>query len=382
LLVSACAPAAAPSPTAAPAKPAEAAKPAASPAAAAKPAASPAAAPAAASPAAAAPAAAKPAAPAKDLGKARVVLFDAVYQAPIYVAQEKGFWKEQGLEMELVQAKSGNLVAVALQSNQADFMSSSIESQFGLRLQGGKDVIGVVMNLNRLTLNVVVDKALAEQKGVSRQSPLDARYKFLKGLTIGITAPNAPSDVFMRYYLRKGGANPDTDAELVAIGDASGLLGALKSKRIQAYMLSAPTPQFAEREGFGTILIKSSEGDVPEFADYVYIYQQTMKEYADKNPEIVRAYVGGFNKARSYILDPKNREDVLTILRKYFTSMTDDVLQISLDDTLPAWSKDGKFSEEAMKRTRDIYVDTGQGQPSWKEVSTSEGTLWTNKYMQ
>jgi NitT/TauT family transport system substrate-binding protein len=382
LLVAACAPAATPSPTAVPAKPGES-KPAES-----KPAAAPTTAPVAAKPTevakpAAAPAtsaeAAKPAAK-QDLGKMRIALFDVVYNAPVYVAHELGFWKELGVESELVQTRSGQLAQVALQSGQADYAVAGVESLMNLREQGGRDVIATWNLLNRLTMNVVMDKELAAEKNITRQTPLEQRYQALKGLTIGVTAPGAVSDVYMRYYLRKAGADPDRDANLVAIGDASALLAALKTKQIQAYMLSAPTPQFAENEGFGTITIKSSEGDVPEFAEYVYVFYAAHREYVEKNPDQARAFVAGLNTARDFVVDPKNREKVDDVMKKYFGGMSDDVLKLSLDDTIPAFSKDGKFSEPVMRRTLDIVAETGQIQPEWKDRSAAEGGFWTNKY--
>ena len=46
------------------------------------------------------------------------------------------------------------------------------------------------------------------------------------------------------------------------------------------------------------------------------------------------------------------------------------------------FSKDGKFSEAGMRRTLDIVAETGQIKPEWKDRSTAEGLLWTNKFHQ
>ncbi len=58
--------------------------------------------------------------------------------------------------------------------------------------------------------------------------------------------------------------------QIVTVGGGSALLATLKTRQIDAFHLSAPTPYLAQREGFGEIIIKASAGDVPELTNFLY----------------------------------------------------------------------------------------------------------------
>ena len=75
--------------------------------------------------------------------------------------------------------------------------------------------------------------------------------KALKGLTFGITRPGAVTQLFPSYLLRKAGLDPEKDATFVQIGGGQALVAAMKAKRIDAFMLSAPAPYLLERDKVG-----------------------------------------------------------------------------------------------------------------------------------
>ncbi len=80
--------------------------------------------------------------------------------------------------------------------------------------QEGKPLLLLVYNLvGRVTLDLIVRTPVApDGSALTAETPLPARFAALKGLTIGITRPGAPTDVFARYFLVRAGPNPDRDA--------------------------------------------------------------------------------------------------------------------------------------------------------------------------
>jgi NitT/TauT family transport system substrate-binding protein len=331
--------------------------------------------------------AAQAAAPAGDaaasgarLGRIRVAYFPILYNLPLCVAHELGLWRAAGLESELVPLRSGPLVLSALQSGDADFAVPSFDGLVHLKERSQRDVIAIASVLTRLTMSVVVHRDVAAARGVGPASPLAERLRALRGLTLGVTQPGAVSDLYARYFLRRAGADPDRDASLVAIGDGSALMAALRTRQIHGYVLSAPTPQIAEREGFATILIRPSQGDVPELTDFAPVVVVTGRQQAARQPEQVAAFLSGLARARRMVVEGPRSAAVRGVVQKHFPGMTDDVLAISLDDVLPALSRDGRLSEPMIRRTLEVLADTGQIPPAWRARSAAEGDLWTNRF--
>jgi NitT/TauT family transport system substrate-binding protein len=184
------------------------------------------------------------------------------------------------------------------------------------------------------------------------------------------------TDVIARYYLKRAGLDPDRDASLVPVGAASALVAALRTGAIDTYLLSPPSPQQLEKEGVGKIIIRSSAGDVPELSDVPFASITVTKEYAEKNPEIVRSYVRAVQKAFKF--GSENREEGLKIAAQYFSDTPADVLALSWDALLPAMSPDGASTEEGARGYLQIMVDMAQ---LAEMPPTEEGVLWTNKFV-
>jgi NitT/TauT family transport system substrate-binding protein len=229
--------------------------------------------------------------------------------------------------------------------------------------------------VRRVTLALVMDPEVAEERGVTRDSPLAERYEALRGLRLGVTSPGAASDRYLRYYLREAGLDPEKDAEIIAIGDGSSLLAALETDQIDAYQLSPPTPYVAEAEGFGTILIDGAAGDVPALSDFAYTGFAANREWASANPDTVRAFTRALNSAMG-----KVKADPADTAEQIAERMSEDdvsILRRTLEALLPALSTDGCFDEAAIRTTlttmHDVGITPADGDPA-------EGALWTNEY--
>ncbi|MDR7588748.1 MAG: ABC transporter substrate-binding protein [Armatimonadota bacterium] len=298
-----------------------------------------------------------------------------LFMAPVYIAEAAGYMAQEGIDLELIEVESGALGIAALVSGQVQFFDADPFQAVQLRRQG-RQILFIYNLTRRVTLDLVMHPEVARQRGVSRSSPLAQRFAALRGLRLGITRPGAATDVYMRYYLRRAGADPDRDAQLIAVGGGASLLAALRTRRIDAFHLSAPTPQLAERDGFGVMIIKSSAGDVPELDNFLYTGISVHNVYANQNGDVLRRWVRAVNRANALM-----RQDpaaAITHLRKYFPRTDPDVLALALRDITPALSPDGRMTEEMMEKHLAFMLETGQipFKPSAKE-----GILWTNRFL-
>ena len=301
--------------------------------------------------------------------------FRVLYMAPAFIALEKGFFTQEGVDFTFTELDSGALGAAAVISGNAQI--SDLDPLGVARLQQeGKPLLLVYNLVGRVTLDLIVRTPVAQRLGLTAETPLAARYAALKGLTIGITRPGAPTDVFARYFLVRAGLNPDRDATLVQVGGVPALAAAFKSERIDAFLLSPPLPQTLEREGTGRIVIRNTGGEVPELRDTTYAAMFTTADYARQNGAALQAYARALRKATAWI--PANKAEALRILgEKYFKDTPAESLAISLDATLPAISADGRFSQTGVQRYLDIFKTVGET----VNASPAEGVLWTNEFV-
>jgi ABC-type nitrate/sulfonate/bicarbonate transport system substrate-binding protein len=243
-----------------------------------------------------------------------------------------------------------------------------------LRRQG-RQILFVYNLTRRVTLDMVMHPEVAQRLGISRNTPIAQRFAALRGLKLGITSPGAATDVYMRYYLRRAGLNPDRDAQIIATGGGASLLAALRTKQIDAFHLSAPTPYLAERDGFGTIVVKSSAGDVPELDNFMYTGIAVHNVFANQNADVLRRWIRAVNKGND--LMRRDPAAAVTHLRKHFPRQDPAILTLALREIVPALSENGRISSPMLDKHLQFLVDSGQ---ITLKPSAAEGFLWTNRF--
>jgi NitT/TauT family transport system substrate-binding protein len=298
-----------------------------------------------------------------------------VFLAALYVARDDGLFAKERLKVDVVQVESGNDSISALASGSAQFADIGFEDLVEMREQGDRSVVLVRDILDRVTLTLVMRKEVAQRKGVTAQSPLRARLTALRGLKIGITSPGAPTDTYMRYYLRSVGMNPERDVQLIPVGGASSLLAALQKGQIDAYHLSPPTPYVAAQQGFGTVLIDGPRGEVPDLNNFAYTGWGASRDWAEANPETVAAFGRALTTATQKV---KNDPQTVTgqILDDLGTGDRTAILR-TVQGMNTALSPNGCFNPQMVRRTLDRML---QLQIFEKAADAAEGELWTNKY--
>src|SRR5262249_48932952 len=301
--------------------------------------------------------------------------FRVLYMAPAFIALEKGFFAQEGVDFTFTELDSGALGAAAVISGNAQI--SDLDPLGIARLQQeGKPMLLVYNLVGRVTLDLIVRTPVAQRLGLTAETPLATRYAALKGLTIGITRPGAPTDVFARYFLVRAGLNPDRAGPLARVGGSPALAAASKSERIDALLPSPPLPQTLEREGVGRIVIRNTAGEVPELRDTTYAAMFTTAEYAKRNGAALQAYARAVRRATEWL--QANKAEALRILReKYFKDTPPESLATSPAATRPAISGDGRFSQTGVQRYLDIFKTVGET----VNASAAEGVLWTNEFV-
>src|SRR5262245_2913510 len=149
-----------------------------------------------------------------------VVLGDLGIAAPAMVALEKGYFKQNGLEAELIPFKGGPDLLKGVLAGSADIGLTGATDPLVFRDRGTTiRAVATLLEKNHFTLTVV---------------PQIKRVEDLKGGSIGVTSVGATTWVFARMLAKKMGWEPEKDVKIVGIGGIDAQAAALRRNEIQA----------------------------------------------------------------------------------------------------------------------------------------------------
>jgi ABC-type nitrate/sulfonate/bicarbonate transport system substrate-binding protein len=154
-------------------------------------------------------------------------------EIPFNVAKLKGFYREEGLDVDIILIR-GALGVQALVGGSVDYSSSS-----------GSVVAAGVRGLGVRLLMVLSSKPQFDL--VSR--PEIRSIPQLKGKTIGISSRGGAVDLLTQLILTQNGVTPHKDATLLVIGSQEEMMISLKTGLISAALLTAPRQLMLYREG-------------------------------------------------------------------------------------------------------------------------------------
>jgi NitT/TauT family transport system substrate-binding protein len=246
---------------------------------------------------------------------------------PIFFAQDKGFFREEGLDPQLVFV-GGRLQVPALAAGEMDF-SASAETVLRAAVQGLPLKVVVYMN-SRMAVSLI---ATPEIKNIAG----------LKGRSIGVTSIGGSLDYAAREILAKNGLNPERDARFVGIAQSEQML-ALTAGSIQAAMLTPPYDSMMEKKGFRRLVFV---GDV---LDYPQGGLATTDKKLQENPVQVKRVVRAM--VRSLVRIRQSRDELISYIASRW-KMDGEFAASSYDTMLRAYSPNGSTSVESIQSVID-----------------------------
>jgi len=160
--------------------------------------------------------------------------------SPIWVVQERGFLKKQGLNAEVISITASPIALQALLAGELDVIVTSVTTLVNSRLAGAD----VVMILGMVPTFVDHIISLPSITGVEQ----------LKGKTGGVNRLGSTSDLGLRLALRRLGVDPEKDAKVVTAGGNPERFAALSKGVVQFTIMPEPFVREAEKLGFRDLL--------------------------------------------------------------------------------------------------------------------------------
>jgi NitT/TauT family transport system ATP-binding protein/nitrate/nitrite transport system substrate-binding protein len=250
--------------------------------------------------------------------KLRIGLLRLTDSAPAIVAQEFGFFAEEGVDAELVTEPSWANVADKLAYG---FLDAAVivpplafAVELGLRGIGQPLIIpcGISLGGNTITLEKALAARVREAAGLSTPAALASS---LAGrdtpLTLGIVHAYSTHNLLLRYWLASGGIDVARDVKLAVVPPARAV-EALASGQISGFCAGAPWGEVAARAGVGATVATSDDiwRNAPEKAFAV------RARWADDNPDAMAGAMRALLRAAQFCDAPENASYTAALLSR------------------------------------------------------------------
>jgi NitT/TauT family transport system substrate-binding protein len=274
------------------------------------------------------------------------------YYLPLSVAERKGYFKDEGLEVEIPDFAGGAKALQALVGGSVDMVSGAYEHTINM-VAKKQPVKAVVLQAKFSSIVLLMSK----ERAAKYRSPKD-----LKGLKIGVTAPGSSTNIFVNNLLAKDGLKP-SDVSIVGVGTGSGAFAALDKGEIDALSNLDPVITQLESTGkFVAVADSRTEKGMKEIygGDYHASVIYATEEFIRKNPNTVQAVVNAMVRADRWIAKASPQE-IVDLMPAEYKAGNPSLYKEGLLKNMIGYSDDGQMS---MKAAENVYKVLRQFEPS------------------
>lgn len=263
--------------------------------------------------------------------------------APIYVAYEKGYYAQEGLDVELQSFTNGTDMTVLTATNKLNIGLTGVGPAFW-------NAVSQDLPLKIIAPGHSEGSPVASPLMISRKACEDGSIKTvadLKGKKVSVNAPGA-TELWLGKALETGGLTiADVDLQYLTFPDA---VTALDSGALDAAIVGEPVATKAEQDGLAVRLLSDFpvQGIWPTM---VFGNENWLKSNPDVAVGFVRAYLKASNDLNTNFNDPMN----LAIINKY-TNVSPELIAESIK---PVYSKDGAIDLKSLDQLQSFFNGRG-----------------------
>ena len=269
---------------------------------------------------------------------------------PFVIAEEKGFFKSEGLN-GLIVVMQNQVVVNGVVTRNVDY-GGTFSNFIGAALAGLP--VRIVMAVMDGSDHYLVT------------SPTVKRVEDLKGKKFGISSFGGTPHSEAIMILRKYGMNPEKDVIFLQIGGSSSRYAALDSGSIDAAMLVPPFNKLAKKRGFNEILSFNEIMNIP--LGGLAVHTQKIKEKPDEIVRMIKAIL----KSVDYIRNHKS--EIVSIMETKWGIKEADIRDGIYRDIIGIYTRNGVASDETMKNVIQMVRDTRK---SKEEPALSSVVDWS-----
>jgi len=262
------------------------------------------------------------------------------YYLPLTIAEQLGYFKAEGLDVEISDFAGGARALQALVGGSADVVSGAYEHTINMQSKNQFIQAFALMGRAPQIAIGVSTKTMPNYKGVAD----------LKGKKIGVSAPGSSTNMAANLVLSRAGLKP-ADVSFVGVGTSASALTALRSGQIDAMSNIDPVMTMLEQKGDVKIItdtrtLKGTQevfgGPMPAACLYTHL------EFVQKNPNTCQALANAIVHALKWLQTAGPSDIIKTVPESYL--LGDRALYLaSFNKVREALSLDGLIPEEGAR---------------------------------
>jgi len=292
-----------------------------------------------------------------------------LYYLPLTIAETRGYFKDEGLELTIPDFAGGSRALQALIGGSADVVSGAFEHTINMQVKG-----------QHLRAFVLEGRAPQIVLGVNPKTmPNFKSIADLKGKKLGVTAPGSSTNILANFVLAKAGLKPG-DVSIIGVGAGAGAVAAVRSGQIDA--ISNLDPVITQLVRSGDLRIVSDTRNVAE-AERVFggpmpaacLY--TQQAFIDKNPRTVQALANAIVRADKWIQGAGPSDIIKAVPESYLLGDR----AVYVDAFLAAkgaLSPDGTIPEAGAETARRALASID---PEVAHAKLDLAAIWTNDFV-
>ena len=268
-----------------------------------------------------------------------------LYYLPLAIAQQRGYFRDEGLTVEIQDFPGGAKALQALIGGSADVVSGAYEHTIVMQTLAQKLQAFVLQGTNPgLQLGIVSGKA--------------ARYswpKDLKGMRVGVSAPGSSTHMLVNHLLATVGLTPD-DVSIVGVGTGAQAVAAVRSGELDAISSVDPVMTLLEKQGMIRIVHETTTvrgarevfgGSLPAACLYA------KKTFVESNPKTIQALTNAIVRALAWLRTATPDQVAATVPPEYLLGDRELYLD-AFERVRQTYSKDGRIDAKSVKMSYEV----------------------------
>jgi NitT/TauT family transport system substrate-binding protein len=266
---------------------------------------------------------------------------------PFVIASSRGYFKQQGLDVEIGVYSGGAKALQALLGGSADIVAGAYSNTITMAAKGQKMVSFVTQ---AVCPGFVFGVTKASHDKVKT-------YADLKGKRIGVSSPGSSFHMGVNYLLSKAGLKPE-DVSIIGVGSSSGAIAAARSGQVDALMTNDPVATVLQDSGdiFPLAQMRNAKetqvtlgGNYPEASIYA------TREFVTKNPKTVQAIANAMVEAEKWMASA-TPEQVTQAVPSQYAIADKAVFAKAYTNMRQCLSPDGLMAADAPKTVRAVLA--------------------------
>lgn len=271
----------------------------------------------------------------------------SVFYAPQYLAINKGFFEEEGIEIELTTGQGADKVMTAVLAGQSDIGFAGPEASIYVYNEGKEDYAEVFAQVTKKDGSFLVSKTNTD----------NFNWSDLKGKTVIPGRKGGVPYMTFEYILKQNGLNPSKDVNLDDSIKFDLMAGAFAGGDAEYVTLFEPTASMTEDAGKGYVVASVGEasGEIPYTAYFA------KKSYIEENEDIIQGFTNAIYKGQQWAKEHSAAE-IAEVIQDFFPDTELDMLTRSIQSyiDIDAWNDTPILKEEAFNKLQDVMKEAGE----------------------